>query len=52
MTGSFLLDSNVLSELMREHPAATVVDSFALNAQAAINISTLTQAAEILTGIA
>lgn len=51
MSSRFLLDTNVLSELMRAHPAAAVVDWFALNTQAAMHTSTITQA-EILTGIA
>lgn len=51
MSSRFLLDTNVLSELMREHPAAAVVDWFALNTHAAMYTSTVTQA-EILTGIA
>ncbi|MDO8345996.1 MAG: type II toxin-antitoxin system VapC family toxin [Cellvibrio sp.] len=51
MSSRFLLDTNVLSELMRAHPAAALVDWFALNAQAAMHTSTITQA-EILTGIA
>ena len=51
MKRGFLLDTNVLSEVMREHPAAAVVDWFAKNAHAAMYTSTVTQA-EILTGIA
>jgi predicted nucleic acid-binding protein len=47
----FLLDTNVLSELMREHPVAAVVDWFAKNTRAVMHTSTVTQA-EILTGIA
>ncbi|WP_309681717.1 type II toxin-antitoxin system VapC family toxin [Polaromonas sp.] len=51
MSRGFLLDTNVLSELMREHPAAAVLDWFAQNTHAAMHTSTITQA-EILTGIA
>lgn len=51
MSSRFLLDTNVLSELMRAHPAAALVDWFALNTQTAMHTSTITQA-EILTGIA
>lgn len=51
MTSGFLLDTNVLSELMRESPAAIVGDWFAQNAPAAMYTSTVTQA-EILTGVA
>src|SRR5206468_3179708 len=51
MSSRFLLDTNVLSELMREHPAAAVVDWFAQNTHAAMCTSTANQA-EILTGIA
>lgn len=51
MSGGFLLDTNVLSELMREQPAGAVVDWFAHNLRAAMHTSVITQA-EILTGIA
>ncbi len=51
MTGSYLLDTNVLSELMRERPAGDVLDWFARNARATMHTSAITQA-EILTGIA
>ena len=51
MNGGFLLDTNGLSELMREHPAETVLDWFAQNTQATMHTSAITQA-EILTGIA
>jgi len=51
MSSGFLLDTNVLSELMREQPAAAVVEWFALNTPAAMYTSAITQA-EILTGIA
>ena len=48
---SYLLDTNVLSELMRERPAVDVLDWFARNAGASMHTSAITQA-EILTGIA
>ena len=51
MSSGFLLDTNVLSELMRERPAAAVLDWFAQNTQGVMHTSTITQA-EILTGIA
>ena len=51
MSNGFLLDTNVLSELMREQPATAVVEWFALSVQAAMYTSAITQA-EILTGIA
>lgn len=51
MSGRFLLDTNVLSELMRERPGPAVLDWFARNVQSAMLISTVNQA-EILTGIA
>ena len=51
MSGRFLLDTNVLSELMREQPAPAVLDWFAHNVQSAMHTSTVNQA-EILTGIA
>ena len=51
MNNGFLLDTNVLSELMRERPDTRVLDWFSLHVQAAIHISSVTQA-EILTGIA
>ena len=51
MKSGFLLDTNVLSELMRAHPAAAVLDWFEKNARASMFTSTITQA-EILTGIA
>ena len=51
MSGRFLLDTNVLSELMREQPALAVLDWFAQNVQSAMHTSTVNQA-EILTGIA
>lgn len=51
MSNSFMLDTNVLSELMRGQPAAAVLDWFAQNAHNAMHTSAITQA-EILTGIA
>ena len=51
MSSGFLLDTNVLSELMRAQPAAAVLDWFAQNAQSTMHTSTVNQA-EILTGIA
>lgn len=51
MSSGFLLDTNVLSELMRERPDAGVLDWFSRNTQAAMHISSVTQA-EILMGIA
>lgn len=51
MTGGFLLDTNVLSELMRPHPAPVVLDWFTQNARTPMRTSAITQA-EILTGIA
>lgn len=46
-----MLDTNVLSELMRGQPAAAVLDWFAQNARSAMYTSAITQA-EVLTGIA
>ena len=51
MNNGFLLDTNVLSELMRSQPAAPVLGWFAQNAQSLMHTSAVTQA-EILTGIA
>ena len=51
MSSGFLLDTNVLLELMRERPAAAVLDWFAKNSQTAMHISSVTPA-EILIGIA
>ena len=51
MSSGFLLDTNVLSELMREHPDAGVLGWFDQNMQSAMSVSAVTQA-EILTGIA
>ena len=47
----FLLDTNVLSELMREQPAAAVLDWFSQNTLVSMHTSTITEA-EILVGIA
>ena len=47
----FLLDTNVLSELMREQPAAAVLDWFSQNALVSMQTSAITQA-EIMLGIA
>mgnify|MGYP001767047637 FL=1 len=51
MSNGFLLDTNVLSELMRSQPAAAVLDWFAQNAQSIMHTSAIAQA-EILTGVA
>ena len=51
MNNGFLLDTNVLSELMRERPDAGALDWFSQNTRATMRTSTVTQA-EILTGIA
>ncbi len=51
MTAGFLLDTNVLSELMRENPAPAVLDWFAGQAARLLHTSAVTQA-EILAGIA
>ena len=51
MSNGFLLDTNVLSELMRSKPATAVLDWFTQNAQRAMHTSAVTQA-EILTGVA
>ena len=51
MSQGFLLDTNVLSEPMREQPAAAVLNWFCENPLASMQTSTITQA-EILTGIA
>ena len=51
MSNGFVLDTNVLSELMRVKPAASVLDWFAQNTHEAMHTSAVTQA-EILTGIA
>ena len=51
MSNGFVLDTNVLSELMRAKPAASVLDWFAQNTHEAMHTSAVTQA-ELLTGIA
>jgi len=51
MSSGFLLDTNVLSELMRERPDSGVLNWFAQNTRASMHINSITQA-EILTGIA
>lgn len=51
MSPRFLLDTNVLSELMREVPAPEVIDWFEQNRKAAMLTSAVSQA-EVLTGIA
>jgi predicted nucleic acid-binding protein len=51
MSNGYLLDTNVLSELMRNQPALNVLDWFAQNTHEAMHTSAVTQA-EILTGIA
>jgi predicted nucleic acid-binding protein len=51
MSTGFLLDTNVLSELMRDTVDVGVLDWFAKNTSATLRTSTVTQA-EILTGIA
>lgn len=49
--GGILLDTNVLSELMRTRPAPEVLDWFARQADTAFYVSVITRA-EILLGIA
>lgn len=51
MSQGFMLDTNVLSELMRTAPADEVLAWFAKNAPGPVYTSSITQA-EILTGIA
>lgn len=51
MSAGFLLDTNVLSELMRESPAPAVLQWFAGRAASLLHTSTVTQA-EVLAGIA
>lgn len=51
MSSGFLLDTNVLSELMRAEPASAVLDWFAKNVQIAMHTGTVNPA-EILMGIA
>jgi toxin FitB len=48
---SFLLDTNVISELMKASPSSSVLDWFQQNQQATFFTSVITQA-EIYTGIA
>jgi len=49
--GGIILDTNVLSELMRSQPASIVVDWFARQTAAIFYVTAITQA-EILLGIA
>jgi hypothetical protein len=49
--GGIILDTNVLSELMRSHPAPQVLDWFARQAVATFYATAITQS-EILLGIA
>lgn len=51
MTGAYLLDTNVLSELMRETPCRAVMAWFAQQPQATMKTTAITQA-EIWTDIA
>ena len=51
MSNGFVLDTNVLSELMRDKPTASLLDWFTQNTHEAMHTSAATQA-EILTGIA
>ncbi|MEZ5608247.1 MAG: type II toxin-antitoxin system VapC family toxin [Burkholderiaceae bacterium] len=51
MSGGFLLDTNVLSELMRESPAPEVLGWFAGQTASQLHTSAITKA-EILAGIA
>lgn len=51
MTDAFLLDTNVLSELMRHAPSSAVMEWFAQHPRATMKTSAITQA-EIWTGIA
>ena len=51
MTSGFLLDTNVLSELMRENPAPAVTSWLDSQSESSLYTSTVTQA-EILAGIA
>lgn len=50
MSSIVVLDTNVISELMRENPAVVVVDWFDAQHINSLSITTITQA-EILTGI-
>lgn len=51
LTHAFLVDTNVLSELMREAPAPSVLDWFAKHAGDPVYVCSITEA-EIFTGIA
>jgi predicted nucleic acid-binding protein len=51
MHNGYLLDTNVLSELMRAQPSEQVLDWFARNVRTPMFTSAITQA-EILTGVA
>ena len=51
MSNGHLLDTNVLSELMREHPAPEVMAWFAGQTESGMHTNAITQA-EILAGIA
>ena len=51
MSAGFLLDTNVLSELMRENPAPEVLNWFSGQAASQLHTSAITQA-ELLAGIA
>lgn len=51
MNAAYLLDTNVLSELMRDSPSSVVMAWFAQRPQAAMKTSAITHA-EILTGVA
>ena len=51
MSPGFLIDTNVLSELMRENPAPPVLDWFASQTAGQLHTSAITHA-EILAGIA
>ena len=51
MSPGFLIDTNVLSELMRENPAPPVLDWFASQTASQLHTSAITHA-EILAGIA
>lgn len=51
MIAAYLLDTNVLSELMRKNPSGSVMAWFAQRPQAAMKTSAITQA-EILAGVA
>jgi hypothetical protein len=51
MSAGFLLDTNVLSELMRENPAPEVLNWFAGQPASQLHTSAITQA-ELLAGIA